>query len=338
MTQPTDIAAITRAAQRLPSRRRLTLGGFFARYGVVAVLLGLIVVFCVHPSSRDAFPTWENAKTMIGLSGPLAVVALSLTLVLVMRDFDLSIGATIGLGGATAVTLMSVNGIAWGWAIVVGLLVGVLVGAVNGFLIAYLNAPSFVITLAITTVVTGVEFAITGKRTLFEGVAPQYEWIGQSRPLLDIAAQAWLAGALALALWLLLDHTEVGRYMYAVGGNPEAARLAGIRTRQLKLLGFIAVGLGSAFGGIILTSQAAASSPTQGAAYLLPAYAAAFLGSTMFRPGEFNIPGTIVGVLFLQVLQTGLTMLGLDSSVVNIFQGSILIAAVLASLIGRRGT
>jgi len=333
LTDSTQTAPAGPAAARRP---HLSIADFFGKYGVFVVFLGLIVFFSVHPTSGEAFRTWENAKTIFGLSAPLAVMALSLTIVLVMRDFDLSIGATMGLGGAFAITLMSKHGVGWGLAIALGLLIGAAVGAFNGTLISYLRAPSFVITLAVTTVVYGVEFAITGQKTIFEGVAPAYTWLGQNRPLLDIAAQAWVALALAILVWLLLDHTEVGRYMYALGGNPEAARLAGIRTRELKFLGFVIVGLGAAFAGIILTSQAGASSPTQGVAYLLPAYAAAFLGSTMFRPGEFNVPGTVVGVLFLQVIQTGLNMLGLNTSVVNIVQGSILIGAVLASLVGSR--
>jgi ribose transport system permease protein len=315
-------------------RTAFDLGAFFARFGVLVVFLGLIAFFSFYPDSRDAFPTWENVKTMLSLGAPLAAVALPLTIVLVMRDFDLSIGATIGLGGATAVTLMSRHSVPWELALLAGLGIGAAVGLVNGFLIAFVRAPSFVITLAMTTVVIGVEFGITGQTSLYTGVSPSYQWIGQAHPLLGISAQTWIAAAIALVVYFALDHTELGRYMYAIGGNPEAARLNGIRTRELKLLGFTVVGLGAAFAGVILTAQAAASSPTQGVSYLLPAYAAVFLGSTMFRPGEFSIAGTTVGILFLQVLQTGLTMLGLSTSIVNIVQGSILMAAVLASLVG----
>jgi ribose transport system permease protein len=213
---------------------------------------------------------------------------------------------------------------------------GAAVGLVNGYLISYLGAPSFVITLAMTTIAIGVEFAITGQTTIYSGVDPSYQWIGQARPLLDINAQVWMAAAVAIVVYVLLDQTEAGRYMYAIGGNPEAARLSGIRVRELKLAGFVLVGLSAAFAGVILTAQSAASNPTQGVSYLLPAYAAAFLGSTVFREGEFNVAGTLVGTLFLQVIQTGLTMMQLDTDVINVVQGSILILAVLLSLVGRR--
>jgi len=315
---------------------RPRVGDFFSRYGVLVALVGTVVFFSLHPSSREAFPTWENWKTMLALASPLAVSALGLTIVLVMRDFDLSIGATIGLGGATAVALMSYEHVAWGWALAAGLAMGAAVGLVNGYLISYLGAPSFVITLAMTTIAIGVEFAITGQTTIYSGVDPSYQWIGQARPLLDINAQVWMAAAVAIVVYVLLDQTEAGRYMYAIGGNPEAARLSGIRVRELKLAGFVLVGLSAAFAGVILTAQSAASNPTQGVSYLLPAYAAAFLGSTVFREGEFNVAGTLVGVLFLQVIQTGLTMMQLDTDVINVVQGSILILAVLLSLAGRR--
>jgi ribose transport system permease protein len=321
-------------AERL--RRALQPSTFLQRYGVFLVFLLMVLFFSVHPNSRDAFPTWDNWKSMFSLAAPLAVVALGLTIVLVMRDFDLSVGAIIGLGGATAVALMSFEHTGWGLALLCGLAMGAAVGAANGFIIAYLRGPSFVVTLAMQTIVVGIEFAITGQTTIFSGVSQSYQWIGQARPLFDIGAQAWLAAGIAVIVYLLLDHTEVGRYMYAIGGNPEAARLSGIRTRELKLLGFVLVGTAAAFAGIMLTAQGAASSPQQGLPFLLPAYAAAFLGSTMFRPGEFNVAGTIVGVLFLQVIQTGLTMLGLSTSVVNIVQGSILIGAVLVSVVELR--
>lgn len=329
-------SAAARRPARTAGRRRRPAGELFSRYGVLIVFLATIAFFSLHPSSRDSFPTWENWKTMFALAAPLAVVSLGLTIVLVMRDFDLSIGATVGLGGATAVALMSYEHVSWGLALAASLAMGAAVGAVNGYLISYLRAPSFVITLAMTTIVIGVEFAITGQTTIYSGVDPSYQWIGQDRPFLDINAQVWMAAAVAIVVYLLLDQTETGRYMYAIGGNPEAARLSGIRVRELKLAGFVLVGLSAAFAGIILTAQAAASNPTQGVAYLLPAYAAAFLGSTMFRQGEFNVLGTIVGVLFLQVIQTGLTMLQLDTDVINVVQGSILVAAVLLSLVGKR--
>jgi ribose transport system permease protein len=176
---------------------------------------------------------------------------------------------------------------------------------------------------------------LTSQDTIFSGVPEAYAKIGQGT-FLGFSNMIWIAAVIAALLWVMLDRTELGRYMYAIGGNPEAARLAGIRTKFLRLLGFVAVGLAAAVVGILISSQSAAYSPSPGTSYLLPAFAAAFLGSAVFRPGEFNIPGTILGVLFLGVIQTGLTMLNLETYVINLVQGAILISAVLVSRLGQR--
>jgi ribose transport system permease protein len=242
------------------------------------------------------------------------------------------------LGGAVAIALMAKQGVAWPVAVLVALLVGVAGGAVNGLLAAYANASSFIVTLAAGTIFTGIEYSFTHQETLFENVPAGYTDMGQSgvagiRYIIIIAAAGFVLS------WLLLEKTETGRYMRAVGGNSEAARLAGLNVRRLRLGGFMLVAIGAVVAGIILTAQAGSSSPSQGASLLLPAFAAAFLGSAAFRAGEFNIAGTLVGVLFLGVIQNGLTLMNAGSAAINLVQGAILIAAVLVTRFGiRRGS
>lgn len=127
----------------------------------------------------------------------------------------------------------------------------------------------------------------------------------------------------------MLEKTELGRYMYAVGGNPEAARLAGIDVRRLRLIGFIAVGLSSVVVGILGVAQSGTSIPRQFDGLLLPAYASVFLGASVFKPGKFNVAGTVVGCLFLRTIKVGLLSWGLDTAWINITQGTILVFAVL---------
>jgi ribose transport system permease protein len=325
------------AAARLASARRTgreTAEMILAKYGVLIAFVVVTVVFSLARSG--SFPTWENAKSILTAAAPMFVIAGGLTVILVMQDFDLSFGAMIGLAAGAAVVLMANDGWSWPMALIAALLFGIAAGAVNGFLIAYLGGPSFIITLAMGTVLTGVEFALTDQKTIFSGVAQGYTDIGQNS-FLGLSNMVWIAAVIAVILWVLLDRTEVGRYMYAIGGNPEAARLAGIRTRFLRLLGFVVVGLAAAVVGVLISSQSGAYSPSPGLGFLLPAFAAAFLGSAVFRPGEFNIPGTVIGVLFLGVIQTGLTMLNLETYVINLVQGGVLISAVLLSRLGQRG-
>ena len=161
--------------------------------------------------------------------------------------------------------------------------------------------------------------------------------LGQSTSLFGLNNQVWMALGVAVAAYVLLEKTELGRYMYAVGGNPLAARFAGINVKRLRLLGFIIVAVAAAFTGILLTAQGASSSPNAGVSYLLPAYAAVFLGSASFRPGQFNVIGTVVAALFLGVVQTGLQMMQIETAWILILQGVILIVAMQANRIERQG-
>ena len=198
----------------------------------------MVIVFSL--AKPDTFPTWENWKNIFTAAAPALIVAAGLTVPLVMQDFDLSFGAMISLAGGAAVALMTKNDVGWVLAILAALGLGVAAGVTNGFLIAYLGGSSFIITLAMGTVLTGVEFAITSQDTIFSGVATTYVEIAQNT-LLGLSNQVWIALVLAILLWILLDFSEPGRYMYAIGGNPEAARLSGISTRRLRLVGFVIV-------------------------------------------------------------------------------------------------
>lgn len=304
---------------------------FAARYGLLVAFLATVAVFSAVRSST--FPTWRNAESILTLAAPSLIIAVGLTVVLVMQDFDLSFGGMIGLAGGAATAFMVNDGWAWQLAVVVVLGLGVLVGVLNGFMVAYLGGNSFIITLAMGTVLAGVEFGLTDQATVYDGIPAGYVEIA-SGELLGLSNQIWIAAVLALVVWTLLERTEIGRFMYAIGGNPEAARLSGVRVLRLRLLGFVVVGVAAAVVGILLTSQSASYAPNGGTAYLLPAFAAVFLGAAVFRPGEFNVLGTIVGVLFLGVIQTGLTMLDLETWVINLVQGGILITAVLVSRMG----
>jgi ribose transport system permease protein len=304
-----------------------------ARYGVLGAFALTFIAFALLRT--DTFLNGDNLRAILIQSSPLAVVALGLTVVLVMRDFDLSVGAMIGLGGAVAVVAMSKSGLGWPIAVLLALGAGVAAGVVNGVLIAYARASSFIITLAVGTVLTGVEFSLTGQETVFDNIASGYVQIGQGE-VFGVNHQILVAAAVFVVVYLLLEKTEVGRYMRAVGGNPEAAHLAGLPVQRLRMAGFVVVAMSAAIAGILVTAQAASSSPNAGLPFLLPAFAAAFLGSASFRPGQFNVAGTLLGVLFLGVIQNGLTLLELSAAVINIVQGAILAAAVVFSGLAQR--
>jgi ribose transport system permease protein len=206
----------------------------------------------------------------------------------------------------------------------------------NGVLVAYLRLSPFIATLASMTTVGGLAFIITNGTTLY-GLPAEFLWIGQGRPL-GIPAPIYFAVGVALLVWLVLRFTVIGRRWYAVGGNREVARVAGIRVTVVRMLAFGVAGLGSAIGGIILVSRLGNATPTGANNYMLFAIAAVFLGTTIQRSGQANLPGTVVGVLIIGVMSNGLNILGVNSYVQQVLTGLIIIAAVALSTFRNRNS
>ncbi len=331
---PGEVAApppVRPAKGATAKRRNLSLGNIAGKYGLLIFFGAVLIGFSL--ARPHTFPTGENAESILTLAAPSLIMAVGLTVVLVMQDFDLSFGAMIGLAGGVVTTFIVTDHMGFALAIILVILMGAAAGLLNGFMVSYLGGNSFIITLAMGTVLTGVEFALTKQATIYSGFPPTFLKIAQGT-FLGLNNQIWIAFVAAVLMWALLDRTELGRYMYAIGGNQEAARLSGIRVKAFRVIGFIVVGVAAAVVGILLISLSSSYSPNGGASYLLPAFAAVFLGAAVFRPGEFNVPGTVVGVLFLGVIQTGLVMLNFETYVINLVQGGILIAAVLVSRLG----
>lgn len=301
-------------------------------YGLfLALLLAIGVFSALRP---DAFFSTTNARSVLTLAAPLLIASLGLTIALAVNEIDLSVGSMIGLSGALAVCLMSFYDVPWVLAITASLILGVIVGLVIGALVSFGGANSLIITLGMATFLTGIEFSLTDQRTIYTNIDPSYIAIGQSY-LLGMSVQVWIAAAIALFAWLLLEKTETGRFIYAIGANPNAAYLAGVPVNKLRIFGFVCVAVTASIAGILLTSQSASAFSNAGQPYLLPAFAAAFLGSTMSPDGRFTVVGTVIAVLFIGVIQTGLTMLQLSNGAINLAQGGLLIIAVMLSRLGR---
>ena len=323
------VTASGRAAARIVGSRL----HHVTRFGLYIALVIAIAVFgALRP---DAFLTLTNALAILTLAAPLMIVALGLTIALVMNEIDLSIGSMMGLAGALCVVLMAHWGVPWPVAMAATILVAVVAGATTGIMVTHGGANSLIISLGMATFLTGVEFTLTDQRTIYAGIDAGFIALGQSR-ILGLNAQIWIAGALALICFLALEKTEMGRYMYATGSNAEACRLAGVPVRTLRVSAFVFSACGAAIAGLLLTAQSASSFSNVGLPYLLPAFAAAFLGSTVSHRGQFTVVGTVTAVLFIGVIQSGLTMLQLSTGSINLSQGGMLIAAVLLSRLGRR--
>ena len=204
----------------------------------------------------DTFATWQNWQSIFNLGSVVMVIAAALTVPMIMGDFDLSVGYNAQLLGAVAIVLVANVAISTGFTIVLTLLLGAAIGATIGAIVAWSKVSAFVITLGAGTVMLGIELRITHDgRNIFEGIPASYaehrhDVVPQPHPA------GWITFGVYAVLWFLTEHTVVGRYMAAIGGNQEAARLSGIKVEIVRMLGFVIVGLGAALAGIILTSQA----------------------------------------------------------------------------------
>lgn len=316
-------------------KRSIDWVSLLSRYGVVISLVGCVLFFA---SQEDKFRTYDNFQTTVEAASPLLMMALGLTVVLVMGDFDLSVSGMVGVASATIIATQVRTDLPWGLVLLLALVVALIVGVITGVLVAYVGTPSFITTLATGVMLVGLEKAITGAGTTFisggSDIPRSYRNLGIGEPILELKSPVWIAIGLAFVLWLLLAKTEVGRFMYAIGGNTEAARLSGIPVKRLRAAGFVVVAICALTAGIVASARTGSHVGSVGQSLLLPAFAAAFLGATMSKRGQFNVGGTIIGALFLQVVESGLTFMGYEQDVKNIVKGGILIAAMLLGRLG----
>jgi ribose transport system permease protein len=317
---PTPTGQTVVTARSVKLIRKISSGG---------TVIGLFVMIAVFISMRpEVFLTFSNLRNILDQVAILGVVAVAQTLVMVVGEFDLSVGATASLSGiVTAGALLT--GTPTPLAIMMGLLIGALIGIVNGILVAYLRLSAFVATLATMTSVSGIAFVVTNGSTLF-GLPRDFSVLGKLA-IAGIPLTAILMLCVAGAAWLVLARTTLGRRWHAIGGNAEVAKLSGINVSRARVIAFGLAGTISALGGILLASRLDSATSTSGDSTMLISVTAAFIGVTLSREGQANILGTLVGVALLGVLSSGLNIIGVNSYVQMILTGVIIIAAVALS-------
>ncbi len=312
--------------------------GFVRRYGTLIGVAIVVLYFWLHLPAT--FLTGRNLLNISQQMSMLAVVASGMTIVMAMGDFDLSVGSTASLAGIVA-ALVFVSGGSIALGIGVALLAGLAGGLINGFLVAYVGILPFIATLGAMTVYSGFAFWLSGGRTIFGDAIPRafsdFARRGVALGPVNLTLPNLTVAALIVAfvVWLFLEQTAVGRRLYAIGDNSEAARLAGVAVRPLRFVAFGLAGLGAALGGLMYASRVASANPTQGAGLMLDAIAAVFLGQTMTEEGEPRALATLAGVMILGVIGNGLTQMNVDSYVRDMLTGAIVIAAVAASSFGK---
>lgn len=306
---------------------------FIGKYGALVVLGLLLIIFTVI--SPQYFLTWGNIVQILNQSALAAIISCGLTLVLAASQFDLSIGSTASLAGVTATFLM-IQGIPITLAIGVALLLGVVIGILNSILVTRLGVNALVATLGVGSVAVGVNYFISGGAAQpFGSVVPEFSLISVGN-WFGVPRNVYYMIVVVSLLWVLLNRTELGRNVQAVGGNAEAARLAGVGVKGVTSSAFILCSVCAAITGILLASVVGSGQPTGGDGFTLSAFAAAFLGTAVLREGQFHIIGTVVGVITVSTGFNGLALAGVPSYVQFLFQGLVLIAAVSFSTVARQ--
>lgn len=328
-----NVAEATASAPgNLSRKRRLNPAAQVERLAVPGLLVLLTLVFCV---ALPTFRTLGNFESMINSQAIILALALTAAITLRAGAFDLSIAQVMVASGAiTAVA--STSGTSLPVAIGLSLLFGAAIGLLHGVLIVKLGVDSFITTLGSLTALTGITYAITDSQIVANLPQPLIELARAG--FLGVPMATWYAWGGVLVLWFLFEKAPIGRYLLFIGGNEPAAHLAGLPVHRIRMGTFVASSTLAAAIGIVLVGQLGAVDPAMGQMYLLPPFAAVFLGTTAFTPGRFNALGTLAAVYLLVVGITGLQLMGISSWVSQVFNGVALVLAVTFARIARRGT
>ena len=301
------------------------LGRLAPVYGLVILTVALILLFSILLPTT--FPTMLNLRAILSDKSIIALLSLAAMIPMVAGRIDLTVGYGIVLWHILAISLQTQFGVPWPLAVLVVVLLGAVTGLLNGLLVEVARIDAFIATLGTGTVLYSLALWYTGGRQVV-GVLPEGFYALSGTFVFGLPITAFYVLAIALIMWVVLDYTPVGRYLYAIGANPKAAQLNGIPTRKFVVGAFIASGTLAALTGVLLASKLRIGQASVGLEYLLPALVGAFLGSTTIKPGRVNVWGTIIGVAILAVGIAGIQQFGGSFWVEPLFNGTTLLIAI----------
>jgi len=307
--------------------------GFLGRHTLEIILL-VMIIFCFLFA-----PGFTRIGNLLGILRAVTltgVIAFGMTMVIISGEIDLSVGSSVALSSVlvawTTGFLSTQFGIYMSGGVIIGMIValtvGTAIGFLNGFIRTRFNMPSFIITLAMLNVLFGLA-AIISRGFPLTTLPRWYNFIGAGTIAGYIPVPAVILLVVFAIVFTIMNYTRFGREVYAVGGNPEAARLSGINVKKVKILAMMSVQFLAALSGIILSAQVQAGSSQFGRGYELDVIAAVIVGGTSLSGGIGKVRGTLVGILFLGVIMNAMTLFGIDSFVQNVVRGLLILGAVL---------
>jgi len=289
--------------------------------------LGLVLVVVYSLLESSTFFTLNNFRILLGSEAITGIITLGLMVSLICGVFDLSIAANMSWS-VIFVGYLQAHGVPWGLAIVVSVLSGAVIGVLNAIVVTRLHVDSVIGTLGMSSVLAALTYWLTSGQGVTTGLASAFTTFGNYE-IFTIPLPVYFFAVIAIALWYFLNYRPTGRYLYAVGSNMTAARLAGLKVMRLQWTGLITSATVASFAGVVFAAQLGDAPFNAGTPYLLPAFSAAFLGATQVRPGRFNVWGTVISIYLLAIGVKGLELKWPGAPwISDLFEGLVLIVAV----------
>lgn len=300
----------------------------------ILILFAICMVIYFSTASKY-FLSIKNFMNILSSVSVVGIIATGMTLVIITRGIDLSVGSIIALTGCVAAQLIVNHEVAWPIAILVTLLIGFLVGGFNGLLITKFNVVPFIATLGSMNIIRGLAFILTNGQAIYvPNEAITYIGTGKVFGLIPVPAIIMLV--LFVVFWLISQYTVFGRNVFAVGGNTDASRLAGINVKKLKMMLYILTGVLSAVAGLVMAGLTSTAMPSAGDGYNLDTITAVYLGGNSANGGEGSVWRTLMGILIIGILNNGMALLSVPSFWQTFFKGCLLIVAVVFDMIRRK--
>jgi ribose transport system permease protein len=293
-------------------------------------------------SRSSVFLSRSNLLNVASQISGIAVIAIGMTMVIITAGIDLSVGSLIALSAVISTLLIqefgggvNASGLTMFGCSLAGILCCAVVGAFSGAMVTAFRVPPFIVTLAMMLVARGIASLLTGGESVSK-IPDSFTWLGVQASLFGLPNSVVLMLALYVIAQIVMSRTVLGRYLYAVGGNPEAARLSGVPVKRVILFAYLMSGLLAGLGGVMMASELKSGSPTYGGMYELYVIAAVVVGGTSLAGGEGKIFGTLIGAFIIAVIRNGMNLLKIESFTQDVVLGSVILAAVLLDTLKHR--
>ena len=294
----------------------------------------LLIIFIIFSAISPMFLTVRNIINVLRQISMLTMVAAGLTICGAAGEWDISVGGVVALTGVIVAMLLCA-GINPLISVLLTLLIGTSVGFFNGMLVGILGVPSLIATLGMLSVTSGAALYVTDGKAIYAEFPSGFAFLGEGY-LGPIPFPVVIMTIVIIFTYLLLENSRWGRYLYAVGENQDAAKLAGINVRFYKILSMALSSFMSSVAGITLTARLGSGQPTAGGDYLMGGLGALFIGMTTFRPGQASTIGTLLGALLMGIIVNGLLLMGISTYIQQITEGAVIIAAVAVAVYSRK--